>query len=89
MIAKSGVHGAGARKHGKSGKTRIVKVPPGTVVYSSPALTIKDAVEMERGEGIDLDPIADLTKYGDEFLLCKGGKGEKGNFHYKSSVNRS
>jgi GTP-binding protein len=89
IVAKSGAHGAGARKHGKSGKARIAKVPPGTVVFKSPALTIKDAVDMERGEGIDLDPIADLTKYGDEFLLCSGGKGGKGNFHYKSSVNRS
>jgi GTP-binding protein len=29
------------------------------------------------------------TKYGEEFLLCSGGKGGKGNFHYKSSINRS
>lgn len=89
IIAKGGAHGAGARKHGKSGKTVIAKVPPGTVIYKSPALSIKDAVEMERGSGIDLEPVADLTNPGDQFLLCKGGKGGKGNWHYKTSTNRA
>jgi len=90
LIAKPGNHGAGARKHGKNGNTRIAKVPPGTVVYKSPALSIKEAVEMERSEeGIDLEPIADLTEYGEQFVLCAGGKGGKGNWHYKSSTNRA
>lgn len=89
LVAKGGNHGAGARKHGKNGKTIIAQVPPGTVIYRSPALTIKDAVEMERGDGIDLDPIADLTEYGEEFVLCQGGKGGKGNWHYKSSTNQA
>lgn len=90
LVAKAGAHGGGARKHGKNGKVRIAKVPPGTVIYRSSALTIAEAVEMERSEeGIDLEPIADLTEYGDQFILCDGGKGGKGNWHYKSSVNRS
>ena len=90
LVAKAGGHGQGARKHGKKGKTRIAKVPPGTVVYRSPALTIAEAVEMERSdEGIDLEPVADLTEYGHQFVLCEGGKGGKGNWHYKSSVNRA
>ncbi|MGJ8673304.1 GTPase ObgE [Rubritalea sp.] len=89
LVAKGGAHGAGARKHGKNGKKVIARVPPGTVIYKSPALTIKDAVELERNEGIDLEPIADLTKPGDTFVLCQGGKGGKGNWHYKSSINRA
>ncbi len=89
LVAQGGAHGAGARKHGKKGKKKVALVPPGTVVYKSPALSLKEAVEMERSEGIDLEPIADLTTYGEEFVLCKGGKGGKGNYHYKSSVNRS
>ena len=89
LVAKGGNHGAGARKHGKSGKDIIAKVPPGTVIYKSSALSIKDAVEMERGAGINLEPVCDLTKEGDTFLLCKGGKGGKGNWHYKSSTNRA
>ncbi len=36
----------------------------------------------------DLELIADLTKPGQEFILCKGGDGGKGNVHFKSSTNR-
>jgi GTP-binding protein len=35
------------------------------------------------------DPLADLTREGQEFLLCKGGAGGKGNVHFKSSRNRA
>lgn len=34
-------------------------------------------------------PIADLTHDGEEFILCKGGGGGKGNVHFKSSKNRA
>lgn len=37
----------------------------------------------------DAEPIADLTADGQEFLLCRGGKGGKGNVHFKSSRNRA
>lgn len=90
LIAKRGEHGAGNRKHGKSAKDRIGKVPPGTVVYRSTAATVSEAVELERSDqGIDLEPIADLTDYGAEFVLCQGGKGGKGNWHYKSATNQA
>jgi len=36
----------------------------------------------------DLELIADLTQPGQEFVLCKGGNGGKGNVHFKSSTNR-
>jgi GTP-binding protein len=35
------------------------------------------------------DPIADLTHDGQEFILCQGGGGGKGNVHFKSSRNRA
>ncbi|HEV3410310.1 MAG TPA: GTPase, partial [Chthoniobacterales bacterium] len=35
------------------------------------------------------EPIADLTEDGQEFVLCAGGKGGKGNVHFKSSRNRA
>src|SRR5947209_12042715 len=37
----------------------------------------------------DEDPIADLAEDGQEFVLCAGGKGGKGNVHFKSSKNRA
>jgi GTP-binding protein len=35
------------------------------------------------------DQIADLAKDGQEFVLCAGGKGGKGNVHFKSARNRA
>jgi GTPase len=36
-----------------------------------------------------IELLADLTRDGQEFLLCKGGGGGKGNVHFKSSRNRA
>ncbi len=47
------------------------------------------------GEGVatagppPLEPIADLTVEGQEYVLAQGGKGGKGNVHFKSSRNRA
>ncbi len=71
--AKSGQHGSGSNKHGKSGEDLILKVPVGTVV--------KDA---ETGE-----VIADLTEDGQEVIVAKGGKGGKGNAAFKTSTNQA
>lgn len=35
------------------------------------------------------EPVADLTRPGQEFVLCRGGAGGKGNVHFKSSRNRA
>ncbi|MEY2498375.1 MAG: GTPase [Verrucomicrobiota bacterium] len=61
-----------------------------------------DAEPTKKDEGTDADSvssfipqpssfpvIADLTHDGDEFVLCKGGGGGKGNVHFKSSKNRA
>ena len=90
MVADSGVNGAGVRKTGRGGKPFIALVPPGTVVYRTPASHVQEAVEMERSEeGIDMEPIADLTDIGQEFVLCAGGKGGKGNWNFKTPTNRA
>ncbi|MEY5010277.1 MAG: GTPase ObgE [Verrucomicrobiota bacterium] len=36
----------------------------------------------------ELEVVADLTEPGQEFVLCKGGKGGIGNVHFKSSRNQ-
>ena len=90
LIAQSGKAGAGVRKTGKGGKKVIARVPPGTVVYRSNATTVQEAVGFERSdEGIDLDPVADLTEYGQEFVVCKGGVGGKGNWNFRTSTNQA
>ncbi len=75
--AKNGGHGQGKKMHGRGAPAKIVKVPAGTVVFRS----------NESGEAGD--QIADLAKDEQEFLLCQGGKGGKGNVHFKSSRNRA
>jgi GTP-binding protein len=90
LIAEDGKPGGGTRKTGRAGKKIIGKVPPGTVVYRSNAATLAEAVSAERSdEGIDLDPIADLTEEGQQFVLCHGGQPGNGNWNYKTSTNRA
>jgi GTP-binding protein len=76
--AKSGGHGQGKKMHGRSAPRKIVKVPIGTVVYL--------AEESDKGAS---DPIVDLVTPNEEYILCHGGTGGKGNVHFKSSRNRA
>jgi GTP-binding protein len=71
--AEKGVSGSARQMKGRQGKSRIVKVPPGTVVY------------LEDGD----EPIADLTNPGEEFVIARGGKGGLGNVHFKSSTHQA
>jgi GTP-binding protein len=77
--AKSGGHGMGKKMYGRSAPDKIVKVPVGTIVW--PTDTGKEAAST--------DPIVDLTRDEQEFALCQGGAGGKGNVHFKSSRNRA
>jgi GTPase len=76
--AKSGGHGMGKKMHGRSAPQKIVKVPIGTIVWSA-----------DETEPASTEPIVDLTRESQEFVLCKGGAGGKGNVHFKSSRNRA
>ncbi len=90
LIATSGRDGMHNRKHGKSGKTVIGRVPPGTIVYRSNASSMQEATWLEReGDGIELTPIADLTEDGQRLILCQGGKGGRGNWHYRTATNQA
>ena len=89
LHAEVGAHGQSWKRHGRDGKTKIGRVPPGTVVYRSPAFDVQEAVEMERSEeGVDLVPVCDLTEEGQEFVLLEPGKGGRGNFHFRSATNQ-
>jgi len=71
--AENGEQGKGALKHGRNGKNIIIKVPPGTI--------IKDLGTKEI--------LADLTKKDQIAVVAKGGKGGRGNAHFKSSTHQS
>ena len=71
--AQDGENGKGNNMYGASRDDVIVKVPLGTIV--------KD---------LDLDEvIADLNTLDSEEVICQGGKGGRGNFHFKSSRNNA
>ena len=74
-----GGHGLGKGKHGRSCAPTIVRVPVGTIIHRAGA---------QPGDPVEEEAIADLTEDGQQFLLCKGGDGGKGNTHFKSSTNR-
>jgi GTPase len=71
--AKTGMHGMGKNRAGGKGANAILKVPVGTQIYE------------EDGE----EPIADLTKVGQEVRLARGGNGGFGNAYFKTSTNQA
>ncbi|MGA2490745.1 MAG: GTPase ObgE [Anaerolineales bacterium] len=75
-VAGDGKGGGSNNKSGKSAEELIVPVPPGTIVY-------------DISGGGSLPPIlGDLTASGQQLVVCKGGRGGRGNPHFKSSINQ-
>ena len=70
--AEDGKGGGTNNKSGKSADDLFVLVPPGTVVY--------DAATGEL--------IGDMTALDQQLQVCKGGRGGRGNPHFKSSINQ-
>lgn len=71
--AEKGKHGEGAVRHGRKGREMRLYVPCGTSV-------------------IDLTDgyvIKDLTRPGEEFVICRGGKGGHGNVRFKTPTNQT
>src|SRR5881397_1036100 len=82
--AKNGGHGMGKKMAGRAGADKIVKVPLGTVVHQ----LASEKFEF-RNSNFESQPLIDLTREDEEFVLCRGGAGGKGNVHFKSSRNRA
>jgi GTP-binding protein len=75
FLAEEGRPGAKQKMYGRAGEDLIIHVPPGTVVY-----------EILDGETLSL--LGDLTIPGQQLTVCKGGRGGRGNVHFKSSTNQ-
>lgn len=71
--ALHGAAGGKSRSTGKDGEDVIVDIPLGTIV--------RDAETQ--------DVLFEITEDGQEIILLEGGKGGKGNWHFKSSTNQT
>lgn len=73
--AGRGEAGMGKKMAGPNGKDLIIHLPPGTLIF--------DADPNVPG------PLADLDAPEKRIIIAKGGKGGRGNWHFKSSVNQT
>ena len=98
LKAKRGGHGLGKNMYGKAGTDSIHSVPPGTLVYRIPPQILEEPSRSEESEDTpvkvpieasDCEFVTDLSAENQEFVLCKGGAGGKGNTAFKSSTNRA
>jgi len=72
-IAENGRPGKGKNMTGRRGKDRIVRVPPGTLIYD------RDSDRL----------LKDLDAPDMKVCIARGGKGGKGNQHFASSRNQT
>ena len=71
--AEKGNDGGKNRITGSNGKDIFIDVPLGTVVKNTS----------------DETTIFEITDEGEEKIICEGGKGGRGNWHFKSSTNQT
>ena len=71
--AENGQNGMKKKCYGKKGEDLVIKVPVGTMVF----------------EAVSGKLMKDLKEDGESFVAAKGGKGGKGNVHFKNSVRQA
>ena len=71
--AEKGNDGGKNRITGSNGKDIFIDVPLGTVVKNT----------------TDQSTIFEITEEGEERIICEGGTGGRGNWHFKSSTNQT
>jgi GTPase len=71
--AERGEHGMGKKMYGKAGKDLLIHVPIGTLIYDRDADIL----------------MADLDAPDKRAVIAQGGRGGRGNWHFKSSTNQA
>lgn len=71
--AENGEDGKKKKQFGKAGSDCVIRVPQGTMI-----------VDESSGQ-----LMADLVRHGDHFVAARGGRGGKGNVHFKNSVRQA
>lgn len=73
LKAGHGAHGSKSRSTGADGSDVFIEVPLGTVVKDTESGKI----------------LFEITDNNQEIILCQGGMGGRGNWHFKSSTNQT
>ena len=91
LFAEHGQGGMRQNKTGRSGQDKVIPVPPGTVIWRTDATVLAEAAQARREDqdSLPMEFVADLVENGTRFVLAKGGKGGRGNTHFKSSTNQA
>jgi GTP-binding protein len=71
--AEDGDGGSRSRSFGKEGENQVIEVPCGTVVYDA-----------ETGEYL-----CDIKDDGQEVIIFPGGRGGRGNWHFRTATNQT
>jgi len=71
--AGRGGHGEGKNRNGRKGRDATVRVPPGTIVHDADRSIL----------------LKDLAEPGDVVCAAAGGKGGRGNTHFKSATQQA
>jgi len=72
-MADNGGRGEGARRHGSDGKDIYIDVPLGSIVKNAETDEI----------------VGEVTADKEELVLCKGGRGGLGNWHFRTATNQA
>ena len=71
--AKPGGKGEGSNKYGRNAEDLLITVPLGTIVKDDESGLV----------------MADLSRDGQQAIVAKGGRGGRGNWHFRTSANRT
>lgn len=73
LFAEDGKKGGRSKRSGRYGNDLLALVPAGTLIYDD-----------DSG-----DLLGDLVEIGQQLIVCKGGRGGRGNVHFATSRNRA
>jgi GTP-binding protein len=99
--AERGQNGGQRQLFGKNGQDVTMKVPLGTIIWELVPVVAQDP-DVEDAETIPVGPIThyggvayyqvklgEIVQPSDRFIVARGGRGGRGNVHFKSATNRT